>query len=178
MGIPGQMLRQQAHLVDNVLHLADPVFLVLVELEVVQALGNNVVHGSPLVQGSGRVLEHHLDVPDDLPVQALGGLAGNADALVLDLTGGAGVDPDHGPADGGLAGAGLAYQGEGLALVNVKAGILDGPDGAVALAEGDVHIFQAQQDLPAVFIQRTMLRQMRNTGGFFFFTHSRILLKC
>ena len=53
-------------------------------------------------------LEDHLDIPDDLPVQRVGDLAGNAHALIVDLAAGQGIDPDDGPADGGLAGAGLS----------------------------------------------------------------------
>ena len=154
------MLGQQTDLLDDLLHLLNTVFLVLKELEVVQTLGNDVVNGSTLVQRSSRILEHHLDVTDDLPVQRAAGLTGNTDALILDLTSGTGIDTDYGTADGGLTGAGLTDQREGLALINVKACILNGLHRVIALAEGDVHILQAQQDLTAVFIQRTMLRQM------------------
>ena len=130
-------------------------------MEIVQALGNDIVHGGPLVQGSGGVLEDHLDVADDLPVQAVGNLAGDAHALVQDFARGAGVDPDHGPANGGLAGTGLADQGEGLSLVDVEGSILDGLEGFVPLAEGDVHIPQGDQNLLArPGVNGAMLRKM------------------
>ena len=105
MGIPGQVLGEQADFVDHLLHLGHTVGLVFIQVEIVQALGNDIIHGGPLVQGGGGVLEDHLDIPDDLPVQGVGNLAGNPDALIQNLTGGAGVDPDYGTADGGLAGA-------------------------------------------------------------------------
>ena len=107
----------------------------------------------------------------------MGGLSGNTHAFILNLAGGAGIDADDGPADGGLAGAGLADQREGLSLIDVKGGILDGADRVVALAKGDVHILETQQNLPAVLIDGTVFRQVRNLGTFFRFCHNRILLK-
>ena len=176
VGVTGQMLGQQTDFLDHALDLLDTVLLILEELEVVQALGDDVVDGSTLVQGSGGILEDHLDVTDDLTVQAAGGLAGDADALVLDLASSQGVDADNGTADGGLAGAGLTNQGESLTLVNIERGVLNGLDRIVALAEGDVHILEAQQNFSAVLIDGAMLRQMSSTINFF--AHSRILLKC
>ena len=176
VGVTGQMLGQQTDFLDHALDLLDAVLLILEELEVVQALGDDVVDGSTLVQGSGGILEDHLDVTDDLAVQAAGGLAGDANALVLDLTSSQGVDADNGTADGGLAGAGLTNQGESLTLVNIERGVLNGLDRIVALAEGDVHILEAQQNFSAVLIDGAMLRQMSSTINFF--AHSRILLKC
>ena len=161
VGVPGQVLRQQAHLVDHLLHLLHAVRLILVQVEVVKAFGDDVVHGGALVQRRCGILEDHLDIPDDLPVQGVRNLAGNADTLVEDLTGGAGVDPDDGAANGGLAGTGLAHQGEGLALVNIKRRIPDGLESLVALAELNVHIADGQQDLLAgLLVNGAMLREM------------------
>ena len=176
VGITGQVLGQQTDFLDHAFDLLNAVLLILEELEVVQALGNDVVDGSTLVQGSSGILEDHLNVTDDLTVQAAGGLAGDAHALVLDLAGSQGVDADDGAADGGLAGAGLADQGEGLTLVNIKRGVLNGANRIVALAEGDVHILQAQQNLSAVGINGTMFGQMSST--IHIFAHNRFLLKC
>ena len=163
------MLREQTHLLDHLLHLPNPVGLVLKEVEVIEALGDDIVHGGPLVQGRGGVLEDHLDVADDLPVQGVRDFSGNADTLVVDLTARQGIDPDDGAADGGLAGTGLAHQGEGLPLVDVKGSVLNGADRVVPLAEGNVHIFQGQQNFPAVFCHRPMLRQAAGTGLIFLF---------
>ena len=63
---------------------------------------------------------------------------------LLDLTGSAGVDTDHRTTDGRLAGAGLTDQGESLALVNIKRSGLYSTDSTVALAKGNVHIFEGQ----------------------------------
>ena len=60
----------------HVLHLADAVGLAVVEVEVVQPLGDDVVHRRALVERGGGVLEHHLDVADHLAVEAVGYLAG------------------------------------------------------------------------------------------------------
>ena len=161
MGVAGQMLGQQTHFLDDVVHLLHPVGLILVQMEVVKALGDDIVNGGTLVQRGSRILEHHLDVPDHLPIQAVGNLTGNPNALVKNLTGGAGIDPDDGAANGGLAGAGFTNQREGLSLVDVKGCIADGFEGLVALAEGDVHIFQGHQHLFAGFgVNGAMLREM------------------
>ena len=168
------MLRQQAHFLHHFLHLPHAVGFVFKEVEVIQALGNDVIHGGPLVQGRGGILEHHLDIPDDLPVQGMGNLSGDAHTLIVDLAASQGIDPDYGAADGGLAGTGLAHQGEGLPLINVKRRILNGADRVIPLTEGNVHIFQGQEDLPAGrLINGTMLRQPGTTSRFFIF-----LLQC
>ena len=93
----------------------------------------------------------------------MGDLAGNLDSLVENLAGGTGVHADDRASNGRLAGAGFADEGEGLALVNIEGGVLDGADGVVALAEGDVHILQGEQPSPAGLVDRTMLGQ----DGFF-----------
>ena len=165
VGVAGQMFRQEADLLDHVLHLLHPLGLTGVEVEVTQALGNDVVHGSPLIQAGCGVLEDHLDVADDLPVQGVGDLSGDAHALVVDLASGQGVDPDDGPADGGLARAGLAHQGVGLPLVDVKGGVLYGPHGVFALAESDVHILQGKENLLAgLLVDGAVRRQMGSAG--------------
>ena len=69
VGIAGEVLGEQAHLFDHGLHLLHPVRLVAEQVEVVEALGDDIVHSGPLVQRRRRVLEHHLDVSDDLTVQ-------------------------------------------------------------------------------------------------------------
>ena len=160
VGVTGQMLGQQTNIIDDLLNLCNAVCLIFEQLKVVQAFGDDVVNGSTLVQGCGRILEDHLDVTDDLTVQGLAGLTGNANALVLDLAGSTGVNADNSTADGSLTGAGLAYQREGLAFVNIKGGVLNSSNGIIALTESDVHILQAQQNFSAVLVQGTMLGQM------------------
>ena len=61
---------------------------------------------------------------DPNAVQAVGNLAGNPDALVLDFAPGQGVDADNRPAYGGLAGAGFTYQGEGFPFVDIERRVL------------------------------------------------------
>ena len=161
VGIAGQMLRQQTDLVDHLFHLFHTVCFVLVQMEVVQALRNNVVHSGTLVQRSGGILEYHLDIPDHLPVQGVGNLAGNADTLIQDLTGSAGIDPNDGTANGGLAGAGLAYQRESLSLVDVEGRILHGSESLIALAKNNVNVLDRQQNLLAGFlVNGAMLGEM------------------
>ena len=164
MGIACQMLRKQAHRLDNPLHLADTVRLVLVQVKIVQSLRNNIVHSSPLIERRRRVLEHHLDVADHLPVQAAGDLAGDADALIEDLAGRAGVGPDNGPADGGLAGAGLAYQGKGLPLVHIEGRVPHRADNVFPFSKVDVHMLQGQEDLLPAVGHRPVVREMGGAG--------------
>ena len=58
----------------------------------------------------------------------------------------------------------------------VKGGVLDGADGVLPLAEGDVHIFQGQQDLPAVFRDRSVLRQSAGADVIFLLQCSHFFL--
>ena len=171
MGIPGQVFRQEAHLFDHGLNPPDPVRLILVQMEIVQALGNDIVHCRPFVQGCGGILENHLDVPDHFPVQGLGDFPGNTDALVKDLACGAGIDPDYRPADRRLSRAGFSDQGERLALQNIERRVFDRADRIVPFSEGDVHILQGQQYLAAFLVQRAVLRQ-RCRGVCQFLSHA------
>ena len=45
--------------------------------------------------------------------------------------------------------------------------VLNGTDGVFALAEGDINIFDFQQDFLAGFIARTMLRERGSRGRLF-----------
>lgn len=72
-------------------------------------------------------------------------LAGNFNTLVQDLSCGTRVDTNDRTADRGLSGTGLAYEGEGFSLVDVKRSIFYRFDCVIALAESDIYIF-----LPAV----------------------------
>ena len=155
MRIAGLVLGQQAHALERPVHLGDAVCLVLVQVEVVQALGHAVLDGGPLVQRGGGILEDHLDVPDHVAVLLPADLAGNALAFEVDFAGAAGVDPEDGPAQGSLAGARLAQQSEGLTLVDVEVGVLHGHElFLVTRIEGDVHMLDGEDDLPAIVIAR------------------------
>ena len=160
------MLREQTDLADHILYLFDAIRLIFKEVEVVQAFGYDIIHGRALVQGSRGILEDHLDVPDNLSVERMGDLAGNAHAFILDLPGGARIYTDDGASDGGFAGAGLAYKGKCLTLVYVKGRVFDRTNGIVAFAEGDVHVAQGEQNLLAVFIDWPVFREMGGTQLF------------
>ncbi len=179
MGISGEVLWEQANLLNHGLHLFDAVRLVLKQMEIVQALRDDIVHRGPFVQRRRRVLEHHLNVSDDLSVQRAGDLSRNAHAFIQDFAPGQRIDPDHRPAHCGLARAGLAHQGEGLPLIDIKGGVLHGAHRGVALAESNINVFQRQQDFPAVFVQRPMLRQMGGADLIcFLLTHDPTLPIC
>ena len=150
MGVPGQVLGQQAHVTDDLLDLGNAVFLILVQVEVVKSLGDDVFDGGALVQAGGGVLEDHLDLPDDLPVIFTGELAGDLLSLVIDGARGAGVDADDGATDGGLSGAGLAHEGEGLALINVEADVFDGLERFFSASKDDVQILDRQHDFSVI----------------------------
>ena len=96
------------------------VLLIFVQVVVQQTLGHDVLDLGALVQGSHGVLEDHLDLADDFLVQLLGDMAIDLLAFEEDVAAGSRVDAADGAANGGLAGAGLADQREGLALVDVE----------------------------------------------------------
>ena len=101
------------------------VILVLVQVVVQQTLSHDVLDLGALVQGGHGVLEDHLHLTDDLTVQLLGDLAVDLLALEEDVAARGRVDAADGTANGGLAGAGLADQREGLALIDVKVDMID-----------------------------------------------------
>ena len=161
MGITGQVLRQQAHLINHLFHSPHTVGLVVKQVEIVQAFGDNIIHGSPLVQRCGRILKYHLNISDDLPVQSVWNLTGNAYALVLNFPTSQWINPDNRTPHGGLSGTRLTYQRKGFPLVNIKGCVLNSADCGLSLAEGNIHIFQGQEDLlAALLINRAMLRQV------------------
>lgn len=55
----------------------------------------------------------------------MGNLAGDANALVINFTGSAGVDTNYGTADRGFTGTGLADERERFTLVNVERSVFD-----------------------------------------------------
>ena len=145
VGEPGGKLRQQAHFPQRVLHLPLPVILVLVEVVVDEALGDDVVHLGPLVQRGHGVLEDHLALLDDLQIQLLGDLPADPAALEEDLAGGHRVDAGDCAANGGLARAGLAHQGEGLPLVDVDVDMVNGDKLFPATSEGNLQVLDLYQ---------------------------------
>ena len=116
MGEAGGKLRQQAHIQQCLPDLFLPLGGGQVGPDILQALAHDVADLGALVQGGLRVLEDHLDLTDDLFVQFLGDLAVDLLALEEDVAAGSRIDAADGTANGGLAGAGLADQREGLAL--------------------------------------------------------------
>lgn len=92
----------------------------------------------------------------------MGNLAGDANALVINFTGSAGVDTNYGTADRGFTGTGLADERERFTLVNVERSVFDGTHGIVAFAEGDVNIFQRKENFLAACINRSFFGQMGN----------------
>ena len=120
MGEPAGKFRQQAHIGQGFFHLF-PAFLPGYPVSAgVETLADDVVHLGPLVQGGHGVLENHLDPAGDLLVQLPGDAPVDLLAVKEDFSPGGGMDADDGPADGGLAGAGLSHQAEGLPLVDVE----------------------------------------------------------
>jgi len=109
-------------------------------MEVVKALGDDVLDGGTLVERGCGILEYHLNLPYNLAVILLGELARYPLALEVYGTCRAGVDTDNGTTDGGLTGAGLADEGKGLTLVDVKADIINRFEALFAPAEDNIKI--------------------------------------
>ncbi len=126
MRVAGLVFGEQAHVLQGLVDLGDSVLFVFIQMEVVQALGDTVFNGGTLVEGGGRVLEDHLDIPDHVAVLLAGDLAGDALSLEEDLAGAAGVDAKDRAAQRGLAGAGFAHQREGLTLIDVEISVFYG----------------------------------------------------
>ena len=145
MRVTGQVLGQQADFLDHALDLCHSILLILVKMEVVEAFGNDVLNGGALVQGSGRILENHLDLADNFAVRFSGKRTGDAFALIENLTSGAGIDTNDGTANGGLAGSGLADEGESFTLVDVEADVVDCLERTLASTEDNIQIFNRKQ---------------------------------
>ena len=103
MGEAAGELRQQPHVVEGLGYPFIPFRLGQVEAIGVQALGHDVVHLGPLIEGGHGVLEDHLNPPGHLPVQLPGDAAVDLAAVKDHFAPGGRVDADDGPADGGLA---------------------------------------------------------------------------
>ena len=146
VGKAGSKFRQQAHVQQSLPHFFFPLGGGEVGPHVLQALAHDVAHLGALVQRGLRVLKDHLNLTGDLLVQRTRDFAVDLLALVQDLTARGGQNAQDGPADGGLAGAGLAHQTKGLALVDLEIGVLYGGKGLAAGAVGHIQVLHFQKD--------------------------------
>ena len=151
VGKAGSKFRQQAHVQQSLPHFFFPLGGGEVGPHVLQALAHDVAHLGALVQRGLRVLKDHLDLTGDLLVQRTRDFAVDLLALVQDLTARGGQNAQDGPADGGLAGAGLAHQTKGLALINFKVGILHSFICFFAGAVGYVQVVHFQKNFAFIF---------------------------
>ena len=99
---------------------------------------------------SQYILEYHLNPPGDLLIQSPGNPPIDFLAVEENFPPGSGVDADDGPANGGLAGAGLAHQAEGLALVDVEGHLVHGGKGVPPGAEFYGEVLNLHQLFPFV----------------------------
>ena len=108
-------------------------------------LGQLLADAHDGVQGGQGVLEDHGDLIATDPVELVLADLQQVLAAVEDLTaiddGVAGQDAHDGAAGNGLTGAGLTNDGEGLALVQIKADIPNGLHLTIAGPEGNSQIF-------------------------------------
>ena len=146
VGEAGGKFRQQTHVQQSLTHLFLPLGGGKIRPDVLQALAHDIAHLGALVQRGLRVLKDHLDLTGDLLVQRTRDFAVDLLALVQDLTARGGQNAQDGPADGGLAGAGLAHQTKGLALVDLEIGVLYGGKGLAAGAVGHIQVLHFQKD--------------------------------
>ena len=143
----GGELRQKTDLFQGLLDLILPVMIVLIKVEVNQTFRDDVVHFGAFVQGGHGILENHLHGADDFLIHLPGDLAADAFATEEDLTGGDGINPDNGTANGRLAGTGLTHQGEGLAFVNGEIHVVNCHKLLAAAPECHLHIPDLNQCL-------------------------------
>ena len=153
MRIAGLVLRQKSDRTESFIHLAFPVFFILVQMEVIETFGNAVVDGCTLIQRSSRVLEDHLNIADHPLAVFLGQTGIDLLALEQDFSVTCLIETDDGTGDGRLAGTGFAYQGKRLAFVDPEVGILDGPEAMLAvIVERDFQVLDINQDFSAVLV--------------------------
>ena len=150
MGEAAGKLRQQPHGGEGPLHLLPALCLGEVLLDVIESLGDDVIHLGPLVEAGHGVLENHLDFPGHLPVLLPADFSADSFPPVKDLPPGDGVDADDGPADGGFSAAGFPHQAKGLPFVDVKAHMVHRPEGIAVAAKVHRHIPYRKQDLPVL----------------------------
>ena len=148
MGIPGFMLRQQADFFQGAVHFVQAVLFVFIQVEIVQAFGNNVFNRRAFIQGRRRILEYHLDIPDHFRIFLFAELAGDPFALKGDYSVAELVDTHNGPSDGGFPAAGFTHQGKCFTPVDVKTRILNSLEIVLSAAvESYFHVFQRNKHL-------------------------------
>ena len=149
MGEAAGKLRKKAHILQGLCYLFLPLLFGMAVTKIQKTLGDNIVHLGTLIQRGHGVLEDHLDLAGQLLVLLGGEFSGNTLALVADLAPGHGVDPNNGPADGGLARAGFPNQAKGLPLVDMKTHTAHGVEGVAVGAEVHpqiVHLYEGPVD--------------------------------
>ena len=163
--ITREVFGEQTDFFDHLLDFCNSIRFVFEEVEVVKAFGHDIVDGRALVERCGGILEHHLDVPDDLSVEFMRNIARNAHALVLNLALCARVDSDDCASDGGFSRTGFADERKRFAFIDVERRVFDCFYSLVALAESDVNVLDGQQNFSAVFVERTLFRESIFNGG-------------
>ena len=156
------MFGQKAYFVYYRFNLFYPVRVVFIQMEIIKAFGNYIFDGGALVKRGRGVLENHLHVSYYFPVERVGNFAGYSHALIEYFACRAGIYPYYSAADGGFTRAALAYERERFALIYVERGVLYGFYGLVALAEGDIDVFNGEQNLPSLFVDRPLFGKMRS----------------
>ena len=106
-----------------------------------ETFADNIVYLGTLVQGSDGVLEDHLDFLGNLFVQGFVDATVDLLAFVDDITAGGRVNAHDGTTNGGLAGAGFAYDTEGFALIYLEGYAADRFEFLAAGTKSDFQIF-------------------------------------
>ena len=126
--------------------------LLLPPVEVVrQHLAHLVAHGDDRIQPGHGVLEDHgdaaaADLAERAFVEGEDVLVAEPDLAAEDVAL-VGEEVDDGHADSGLAGAGLADEGEDLAALDIEGDLVEGVGGFVARAVADGEVSDADEGL-------------------------------
>ena len=126
MGETVGVLLLQAHGLQQVDHHLIPLLAALGQAVVVYALGHDIHHLHPGIQGGVGILEHHLRPAGELLVNGGGLLAVHHMAVKDHMAVGGGIEANDGAAQGGLAAARLTHQAQGLTLVDVEGHVIHG----------------------------------------------------
>ena len=120
VGIAVGVFLRQSHQLQHVVDFLPALVFRLVQLMDIQALRNDVHDLFPRVQARHGVLEDHLHVCVQKALVVLAHLPGNIPPAEGDFAVCRIVQPDDGPAGGGLAGPGFSHQAIGFSFIDVK----------------------------------------------------------
>ena len=160
MRIARLVFRKKTDRLKHRIYLGFPVRFILVQMKVVQPFRNAVVNRRTLIERSGRILEDHLDVADNLPLLLLGDLAIDFLALEKNFAIRRRCQTDNRPRRRCLTRTGFTDKSKCLALVDLEVCVLDSPEAMLAvIVEGNLEMSYIQQARLAIQLIRHLINR-------------------